>query len=242
MEKKVKPISLIILVHQEAEVIESVIKEFYEKVTLKIPGSEFIVCEDGSTDGTKEILEKVKDKYRLTLHMGNEKKGYTMAMKEAFKLAKNDLVFFSDSDGQHGPGDFWDMVKLMEDNDMVIGWKKDRKDGPVRQVLTTGYNKIIGLYFGVRLHDIDCGFRLMNRKVIDFLLKQEWNLQFCISSELTVKASKGGLRIAEIVVKHFPREFGDSRGLPFKKIPKIVWRILKTFKKIKNDCKCIEKV
>jgi len=50
------PISLIILVHQEADVIESVIKDFYEKVTSKIPNAEFIVCEDGSTDGTKEIL------------------------------------------------------------------------------------------------------------------------------------------------------------------------------------------
>lgn len=237
-----QPISLIILVHQEAEVIEQVIKDFYEKVTSKIPGSEFIVCEDGSTDGTKEILERIKDKYNLTLHIGKEKRGYTQAMKEAFKLAKNDIVFFSDSDGQHDPEDFWKMYEKMQNHDMVIGWKKDRKDGAFRQILTTGYNKIIGFYFGTKLHDIDCGFRLINRKVIDFLLKQNWNLKHCISSELTIKAVKAGARVTEIPVKHFPREFGESRGLPFKKLPNIIWTILKTFKKIKNDCKNLEQI
>lgn len=242
MSHSIKPISLIILVHQEAEVIEQVVKDFYEKVVSKIPGSEFIVCEDGSTDGTKEILRRIEKKYNLTLHIGKEKRGYTQAMKESFRLAKNDIIFFSDSDGQHDPNDFWKMYELMENNDMVVGWKKDRKDGILRQILTNGYNKIIGMYFGVGLHDIDCGFRLMNRRVSNFLLGQDWHLKHCISSELTIKAIKAGARVTEIPVKHFAREFGDSRGLPLKKLPNIVYTILKTFKKIKHDCKNLEQI
>src|SRR3989344_7165373 len=170
----IKPISLIIVVHQEAESIEHVVKEFYEKVTSKIPGSEFIVCEDGSTDGTKEILSKIKDAYHLTLDMREGKRGYTNAMRDGLRAAKNPVIFFSDSDGKHDPEDFWKMYESLLDYDMVVGWKKGRNDAFYRLVLTGVFNRIIGWDFGVKLHDTNCGFRLMNRKVVDFLLRQEW--------------------------------------------------------------------
>ena len=50
-----KPISIVILAHNEVEIIETVISEFYNKIIKKLPGSELIIAEDGSTDGTKEI-------------------------------------------------------------------------------------------------------------------------------------------------------------------------------------------
>ena len=229
----IKPISLIIVVHQEAESIEHVVKEFYEKVTSKIPGSEFIVCEDGSTDGTKEILSKIKDTYHLTLDMREGKRGYTNAMRDGIGAAKNPVIFFSDSDGQHDPEDFWKMYESLLDYDMVVGWKKGRNDAFYRLVLTGVFNRIIGWYFGVKLHDTNCGFRLMNRKVVDFLLRQDWLLQYCNNAELTVKAVRGGFRVTEIPVSHFQRRYGVSRGLPIKKLPKIIIHILRNFPKIK---------
>lgn len=230
-----KPISLIILVHQEAESIEQVIKEFYEKVTSRLPGSEFIVCEDGSTDGTKEILLRIKDKYRLTLDMHERKRGYTKAMRDGFAAAKNPVILFSDSDGQHDPEDFWKMREKLSDFDMVVGWKKNRRDAWYRLILTRVFNTFIGWYFKVKLHDTNCGFRVMNKKVVDFLLKQNWRLQYGNSAELTVKAYHGGFKVTEMPVNHFPRRFGISRGLPVKKLPQIILHILKNFPLIKSD-------
>ena len=229
----VKPISLIILVHQEAESIEQVIKEFYEKVTSRIPGSEFIVCEDGSTDGTKEILSRIKDTYHLTLDMHAGKRGYTNAMRDGLKAAKNSVIFFSDSDGQHDPQDFWKMHEKLSDYDMVVGWKKDRKDALYRLVLTRVLNTLIGWYFNVRLHDTNCGFRLMSKGGVDFLLAQDWRLQYCNNSELTIKTVFGGFNVTEVPVSHFERRYGVSRGLPVKKLPHIIIHILKNFPKIK---------
>lgn len=231
----IKPISLIILVHQEAESIEQVIKEFYEKVISKIAGSEFIVCEDGSTDGTKEILLRLKNKYQLTLDMREEKRGYTKAMRDGFTAAKHSVIFFSDSDGQHDPADFWKMYEKLADADMVVGWKKNRRDAWYRLVLTRVFNTFIGWYFKVRLHDANCGFRIMNKKMADFLLKQDWRLQYGNSAELTVKACRGGFKVTEVPVSHFPRRFGISRGLPIKKLPHIIIHILKNFPLIKSD-------
>jgi len=232
-----EPISAIILVHQEAGVIEQVVRDIYEKVVSKIPGSEFIVCEDGSTDGTKEILERCKDRYALTLHMGDARRGYTLAMREAFALAKNPVIFFSDSDGQHDPDDFWKLYPFLASHDMVVGWKRNRRDGFLRQCLTVGYNAVLRAYFGMRLHDIDCGFRVMKKDVVEKLLKRPWRLKHCISSELTVRAVYLGFSVAEQPVVHLPRTHGESRGLPLAKLPNIIMHILRTLPLIKREAR-----
>ncbi|MBI4049946.1 MAG: glycosyltransferase family 2 protein [Candidatus Doudnabacteria bacterium] len=236
---EIKPISLILVVHQEAETLERVITDFYGKVIAKIPGSEFIICEDGSTDGTKEILTRLRGPYGLTLDMREGKRGYTRAMRDGFALAKNPVIFFSDSDGQHDPNDFWKMYPLLESADMVIGWKTDRKDVWYRLLLTRVFNFLIRVYFRSRLHDINCGFRLMKKAVVDFILQKEWRLRHCINAEFTVKAAAAGFKITETPVAHSWRAVGESRGLPVKKLPQAVWHILREFPRIKRDAKVI---
>lgn len=231
----VKPISLILVVHQESETIENVIKDFYEKVVSKIPNSQFIICEDGSTDGTKEILSRIKDRYHLILDTREKKRGYTGAMRDGFKLAKNSIVFFSDSDGQHDPKDFWRMYPLLKQFDMVVGWKKNRHDAPYRLLITYIFNKLVNLYFNVKLHDIDCGFRLIKKEAVHFVLHQKWRLKHCVNAELTIKIHSRGFKITELPVSHFNRKAGGSRGLPIQKMPKIILHILKEAPYIKQD-------
>lgn len=237
----IKPISLILVVHQEVETIERVIKDFYRKVISKIPNSQFIICEDGSTDGTKEILAQMKNRYHLTLDVCQEKRGYTQAMRDGFRLAKNPVIFFSDSDGQHEPNDFWKMYPLLEDFDMVIGWKIKRFDAWYRLLMTYIFNKLISFYFKVKLHDIDCGFRLIKKEAIDFILDQNWRLKDCVNTELTVKIHAAGFKVAELPVTHFSRQAGDSRGLPVQKLPKIIFHILKEFPHIRHDMRKLNK-
>ncbi len=241
INQTVKPISLILIVHQEAKTIERVIKDFYKKVISKIPGSQFIICEDGSRDGTKEILARLKNRYHLTLDMREEKRGYTRAMRDGFRLAKNSVIFFSDSDGQHEPNDFWQMYPFLQSADMVVGWKIARQDPKYRLLMTYIFNKLIGFYFNVHLHDIDCGFRLIKKDVINFLLAQQWRLKHCVNAELTVKVQSAGFRVAEFPVSHFSRQDSLSRGLPLKKLPEIILHILKNIPGIKQDLQSLHR-
>lgn len=236
-KQPIKPISLLLVVHQEAQTIEGVIKDFYKKVISKIPGSQFIVCEDGSSDGTKEILRRIKNRYHLTLDMQTKKRGYTGALRDGLKLAKKEIIFFSDSDGQHEPNDFWKLYPKLKQSDMVIGWKKHRQDGWHRLLLALIFNKLIGIYFKVNLHDIDCGFRLIKKEVVDFILKESWRLDHCVSGELVIRAQSAGFKVTEAPITHFSRKSGPSRGLPFSKLPKIILHILKQFPNIKRDIK-----
>jgi len=94
------PVSVVIPVYNEGDVIEKVVRDFYAKVVSKVPGSELIVAEDGSTDNTKAILGRLAEELPIRLVSSDERKGYTRAVKDALKLPRFDLVFFSDSDGQ----------------------------------------------------------------------------------------------------------------------------------------------
>ena len=69
-------LSIVILVWNEADVIEEVVKDYYSKIICKSPGSELIVAEDGSDDGTKEILTKLATELPIKLIMGEKRKGY----------------------------------------------------------------------------------------------------------------------------------------------------------------------
>jgi len=238
MEKKSDvPVSILILVYNEAETIRGVIEEIHRKVAGSLPDSEFIVAEDGSTDGTKEILAELAKEIPLHLVTGAERKGYTRALIDGLGLARKEYIFFSDSDGQHDPDDFWKLLEKIDDYDLIIGRKAKRADPAYRVFISRVFNFLIGLIFGVWLHDINCGFRIMRREVARDVLAEGLFFKHCVASEFTIRAHRMGYRITEIPVRHKARESGASRGLPLKKIPGAVAHILKNFVKLRFEKK-----
>jgi glycosyltransferase involved in cell wall biosynthesis len=227
-------ISLIIPVHNEVDIIEQVVRNYYDQVISKIPGSEFIVAEDGSTDGTKEVLARLAKQLPIKLVTSNDRKGYAKAVWDAFKLPKNDIIFFSDSDGQHSPADFWKMIPFIDDFDLITGYKFPRLDGHMRCRISNGMNTIVGLLFGIRMHDINCGFRVMRKKVLDSVLEGRIISDF-ISTEFLVRAHHKGYRVVEVPVKHYKRPYGDSRWLSTNKLPGIIAKLLSDFMKLKIE-------
>lgn len=230
-----KPISVVIPVYNEVDVIEGVVRDFYEKVVSKLEVAEFIIAEDGSTDGTKDVLKKLAEELPITLVMGDERKGYTKAVKDALKLPKYDIIFFSDSDGQQEPNDFWDMIKEIEENDIVVGYKHPRKDPLPRVLLSKVYQKVNKALFKIDLHDINCGYRLIKKDVLDSVLDEVHLLPNFVSSEIILRAYLKGFRIKEVPVTHYKREFGGSRGLPATKIPQEVIKLLKGLFQLKKE-------
>jgi len=215
-----KSISLVMMAYNEEGVIEQTIEDYYREITSKIPNSEFIIAEDGSTDNTRKILKRLKRKYRLTLLLGKERKGYAKAMYDALKSAKKPIVFFTDSDGQHDPKDFWRLVKHIKKYDIVSGQKKHRQDGLLRVWVSYFMNLFLSFVIGKRLKDANSGFKIMKKEVVDSLDKDF--TMILASVEFMKNAVKNGFTVKEIPVSHFERVYGDSRGIPTSRIPKII--------------------
>ena len=221
-----KEITLLMPVYNEAKNIERVIEKYTSIITKKIPCN-VMICEDGSTDGTKDVLKKLEKKYNLTLITGEERKGYPRAAKDALSNVKSDIVFFIDSDDQYNPENLWEGLELLKNNDFIIGKRKVQQEKFYRIMLTKGFNFILRLFFGIPAHDSDCGFRIIKKSVIDAVLQDVHCLPYSFTSELLVRAHKAGFKVKEMEIDHFERGFGETKVYAVSMLPKVIMLQLK---------------
>jgi len=226
-----KPLlSMVFPVHNEVSTIENVLLAYYKRIASKIP-LEIIVAEDGSTDGTRQVLLSLRNRIPIKLCLGNGRKGYAKAVGDALKHANGDWIFFSDSDGQYRSLDFWTLWKKREDYDMVIGWKVRRTESPYRIFLQKGFHAIVKSLFGVGMHDIDCGFRLMRNEVVRKVIDEVNHLEYSFWAEFTIHAFSKGFRIGEAPISHNKRAHGSTHIYGMTKIP---WIVLKEVIGLRN--------
>ncbi len=230
-----EPISLIFLAYNEAKTIEGEILSFYEKVISKLPGSQFIIAEDGSSDGTTEIIKRIAQEKGVIHLTGKERKGYAKALIDAVSSAKNEFVFLSDTGLKHDPEDFWKLYRLRNEYDLIVGRKTNRKDQLYRRILTFLYNSYLRINFKISIiHDADSGFRLFNKKIADEVYKGGLKFRNFMGSEVVLKTILKGYKYCEVPVKYFKRE-GTSRGVPVSEIPEQVNRVLGDLKRLKKE-------
>jgi glycosyltransferase involved in cell wall biosynthesis len=227
-------LTIVMPVYNEAGVIERVVSDFYEEIVRKT-GAEFTIAEDGSTDGTKEILRKISAKFPIELHLGRERKGYARAAKDALRTANSQFVFFSDSDGQYAPSDFWPLWDQRLAADLVIGRKIYRAEGIHRIILSRGFHAVARVLFGVKLHDIDCGFRLIRRTLLLSILNDVERLEYSFWGEFTIRAVATRAKIVEVPIGQRPRAEGETRIYSLKELPMIIAKQLVGLLRLRLD-------
>lgn len=227
------PVSVIIAVHNEARTLEREILSIHEKILSRLPGSELIVAEDGSTDGTKDIILKYVRDGGVIHSTSAQRQGYAKAMKDAMRLAKNPYIFFSDTGGKFDFGDFWKLYDVRDKYSLVIGARANRSDQLYRRFLTGAYNFLLKKYFKIYLQDADSGFRLYDGKLAGKLGSEEWVNTALIGSELTLRAIFSGARTGYVPVAYRKRS-GISRGLPPHQTVHVIISVLKNFPGLKR--------
>lgn len=221
METKSIRLDIVIPVHNESETIEQTLRELHVEIAQKIP-SRIVVAEDGSTDGTKDILRRLSSDLPLELILSDKRKGYMNGVKDGLKQTSCERVFFIDSDGQYTPSDFWKLYAVVDKFDMVIGRKVRRKDSFHRIVISYVFNQMIRLLFHVPIHDADTGFRLIRKDVIKSVLEDTVILPYSFWAEFTTRASRKGYRIAEVPINHRNRLAGGTRLYSMRNLPRII--------------------
>lgn len=224
MKRYVKPeITFLFPVHNEAETIETVISEFYNEVGRKIP-SKILVVEDGSMDGTKEVLKELSEKIPMTLIMGNQRRGYSKAIIHGLRNVDTKYVFLTDSDGQHFAKDFWALYEYKDKYDILSGWRVKRADSLHRKIMSKIFQIMVKLLFKMPpLQDITAPYRLMRSDAAKSIAKECKFMRESFWTELTIRAYEKGYTIKEVPISHRTRiGEGSTRVYLPTKIPKIV--------------------
>ncbi|UCH37349.1 MAG: glycosyltransferase family 2 protein [Candidatus Bathyarchaeota archaeon] len=228
-------VSLLLPVHNEAGNIEQVITDFYNELNGKIP-IEIVVAEDGSTDGTKEILKDLCNKIPIVLLTDNQRKGYMGGLRDGLLKVTGDYVLFCDSDGQHFPSDFWKLYHAKDNFDIVSGWRIDRADSFFRRSMSRVFQWFARRFFTLPpIHDITAPYRLVRT---DIAKQISHNVKYMVESywtEFTIRACAMGARIKEIPVRHRLRLSGSTRVYTLSKIPRIAYDQLDSLRKIRQE-------
>ena len=224
-DKKLE-LSVIMPAYNEAASIKEIIFDYFKTIVSKL-NSNLIVAEDGSTDGTRELLFSLKNEIPLNVFSDPKRKGYAKGVEDALKKCDGEWIFFSDSDGQYLSSDFWRLWNQREGYDLIIGRKIRRSEGFHRSVLARGFHLIANNMFGLNLHDADCGFRLFRRNLANSIGGEVKFLEYSYWAEFTIRASLMGFSVCEVPINHATRMHGKTQIYKPSKIPLIILKELK---------------
>ena len=210
MERKLD-ISVISPVFNELENLET----FVESVTAVMNSTnmswELIIVDDGSNDGSSKILKKIGHQENIRSILLSKNYGQTTAIQAGFDNAVGKYFVTLDSDLQNDPKDIPMLIKKLinEELDLVVGWRKDRKDNYFFRNLPSNLaNKLIGTITGVKLHDYGCSLKAYRAEVLkEVKLYGEMHRFIPAWMATKIPASK----ISEIEVTHHPRIAGESK-------------------------------
>jgi len=194
---------------------------------------EIIVVNDGSHDATGRICDTLVNQIpqvRAVHHCGN--RGYGAALKSGIMSARNEWIFFSDSDRQF---DFADISRLLEfapDYDIIAGYRKRRSDPFYRALNAAGWNLLVRLSLGVAVRDIDCAFKLFRRSVFEHV--QIRSVGAMVNTEILAQAFKFGMRVKEVGVMHYPRQHGQPSGARLGVIFKAFYELFRMWWKLRS--------
>jgi glycosyltransferase involved in cell wall biosynthesis len=218
-------LSVILPVHNEVDSLERVVSE-WDSSLREIPGLNhiFIICEDGSTDGTKELMIALERKFPILNNSVSPRRGYGQAVRDGIGLAETDYVLCMDSDGQIGPHRMHEIWGLRSEEHFLVGWRYPRHDPPARLM----YSKLFKLYHAVlfpnRLHDPSCPFVLGHTKlfarVAPFLVYMKEGFWWGFVGACW----KLKIPIDEIEIPHRKRFAGDTQVYKLAKMPGIIFR------------------
>ena len=203
-------ISVVVPLYNEAESLPELVAWIDRVARGGNLSYEVILVDDGSTDGSWQVVERLKEKYAAVRGISFARNyGKSAALYCGFAAAKGEVVFTLDADLQDSPDEIPAMRRMILDEgyDLVSGWKKRRHDPAGKRWPSKFFNWTARSVSGIRLHDFNCGLKAYRRQVVKAIEVYGEMHRF-----IPILARQAGFRrIGEKVVEHRARKYGSSK-------------------------------
>lgn len=216
-------LSIIIPVYNEVKTLEEVIKRV-EAVNIE---KEIIAVDDGSNDGSLDILNRLVSEGRIKLVKHEKNSGKGAAIKTGIKSAMGDIIIIQDADLETDPHDYYELIKPIEEGKtrVVFGFRINKNPTNIYWWGGKAVSFITRLLYGGNVKDVNNGYKVMTRDLWQSLSLQSNRFQIC--EEITAKLLKRKEKIIQMPTKYFPRTKKQGKKLGFKDGLVSIWTLFK---------------
>ncbi len=218
-------LSVIMPVYNEKQTVLKII----EKVKKVPVEKEIIIVDDGSNDGTKEILKQIKEeKIKIIFKEKNEGKG--SAIREGLKYVTGNVIVIQDADLEYDPNDWIKMLEVMKEKnaDVVYGSRilgKSKKSSLFFYFGGRILSFFANILYNANITDEPTCYKMFKKEVIDSINLKCKGFEFC--PEFTAKVIKKGYKIYEVPIHYNPRSIKEGKKIRFKDGLIAIWTLLK---------------
>ncbi|MFA4965411.1 MAG: glycosyltransferase family 2 protein [Thermoleophilia bacterium] len=201
-------LSLVIPVFNEADSLEPLVAEIDEALAAGAPPFEILFVDDGSTDGSFAVMERLAQARRDVRAVKLRRNfGKAAALAHGFAAARGDVIVTLDGDRQDDPAEIPSLIAPLDRGyDLVSGWKQSRQDPLNKTLPSRFFNWTVRRATGIPLHDFNCGLKAYRREVVDTI-----NVYGELHRYIPVVAAQAGFRVTEERVSHRRRVAGRSK-------------------------------
>lgn len=224
-----KKITILIPVFNEVNTLKEILQKV-ENADFCGLEKEIILIDDFSTDGTKEILEEIKHKYKIFYHDKNMGKG--AALRTGFEHMTGDIVVIQDADLEYEPADYQPLIKLILEDKADVAYGSRLSGGkPSRSFMFTHLlgNKLLTLItnvlYNTTLTDMETCYKAFKTEFIKGIeIKSN---RFDFEPEITAKILKKGARLYELPISYYGREYDEGKKITWKDGVHAIWALIK---------------
>lgn len=212
-DSKNPSLSIVLPVFEEADLIQGLIEGIIGVLQDEYSDLEVVVVDDGSEDGTVEVLRQLKREYgdRLVVARHWVNRGNGAALRTGINIAHGEIVVTMDADGQHAPADIPNLLSQIPPYDLVIGARIEGYEGSwYRNAANQFYNRFASWLSKKEIMDLTSGFRAMRRSVVKHFLPL-FPEGFSAPTTTTLAFIKGGYNVGFLPIKVHKRKSGKSK-------------------------------
>lgn len=225
-----KKLSIVIPVFNEEKTIDKLV----EAISAVDVGcaKELIFVDDGSTDKTRQILSKYRSIHKVIFMDKNRGKG--AAIRRGFKEITGDIVVIQDADLEYDPREYSLLMKPILDGDAEVVYGSRFVTAFPRRVLYFHHymaNQLVtfisNIFTGLNLSDMETGYKIFTKEVIQKILPRLSANRFGIEPELTARIAQAGFRVYEVGISYKGRTYGEGKKITWKDGVAAIWHIIK---------------